>query len=302
MPTVQKIVDLARWLWYVTTSQYIDADAIEDFNNVYHDIENDIVRFVDEDYYYDIQYTDIVANQVEYIMPQSTSSISGFKKMKDISLKFVNDSHKVDSYVAWTKTVTLLTNYSDLTAGQTVTFVNKEGYLIWTDTVFAVIVPWLQFVLTTWVSLIQWNLLRFKTWVTYQKAKNISTSAFAMDEEFYRNNTPQYTPMYKIADKSIFIYPIGTENVTNWVKIYTIRDQVDLLITDVESAINIPRQYQNIIAHWMLPRIYQRRAMLNEKNAADISFIQKKDEAIKELTNRNISALQWNLPPLNNLS
>jgi len=59
----------------VSPSQYLDADALEDFNNVYHDLENDVVRYVDEDYYYDVQYADIIANQVEYVLPLTTSSI-----------------------------------------------------------------------------------------------------------------------------------------------------------------------------------------------------------------------------------
>ena len=91
MPTVQKVVDLARGLGYVNSTQYTDAEAVEDFNNVYHDLENDLVRYLNEDYYYDVQYADLIKDQTEYIVPLSTSAISGFKKITDIGLKYTND-------------------------------------------------------------------------------------------------------------------------------------------------------------------------------------------------------------------
>jgi hypothetical protein len=141
MSSVAQIISLARNQGNASIAQISDNLMLEFFNNVYHDLENDIVRYVNEDYYYDIQRADLNPNQIEYIIPQSTSSISGFKKMKDISLKYVNDSHRVDSYVAGTKTVTLQTSYSDLSLGMTVKFVNKEGYLIGTDTVATVSIP-----------------------------------------------------------------------------------------------------------------------------------------------------------------
>jgi hypothetical protein len=76
MPNVQDIVTLARQKAYVSASQYTDADAIVDFNIVYHKFENDLVRYVDDNYYYDVQYTDLIPNQTEYVIPLSTSTIS----------------------------------------------------------------------------------------------------------------------------------------------------------------------------------------------------------------------------------
>lgn len=99
MPSVAQVVGLARGFGYVTSTQYTDAEAVEDFNNTYHDLENDLVRYLNEDYYYDVQYADLIKDQTEYIVPLSTSAISGFKKITDIGLKYVNDGYNIDSYV-----------------------------------------------------------------------------------------------------------------------------------------------------------------------------------------------------------
>ena len=302
MPSVQQVVDLARSLAYTDSTQYTNAEAVEDFNNVYHDCENDLVRYLDEDYYYDIQYADLVANQPEYILPLSTSTISGFKKITDISVKYVNDGYNIYSYVVGTKTVVLTTSYSGLAAWQTVTFVNRYGYTIGTDTIATVVVPWLEFTLTTGIAVLSTSdMLQTKTGMEYYKMANVSTSNYDMDEDWYRNNQQAYSPFYKISDNSIRIYPVATENVTNGMKMYTIRDQIDLTIASWESAIKLPRQYHNIIAHGMVPRIYQRRGMINEKNDSEVAFSNRKDEMIKELSNRNVSALQGSLPPLRHL-
>lgn len=302
MPSVSQIIALARTQWNASVQQIDDNTMLDFFNNVYHDLENDIVRYVDEDYYYDIQYADLVANQIEYIIPQSTSSISGFKKLKDISLKFVNDSFRIDSYDTLTKEVILQWNYSDLSSGQTLKFTNKEWYLIGTDIVDTVIIPGIKFTITTWLNLSQWNCIKVFDGIEYIKAKSISTSNMSMDESIYRSQQAVYNAMYKISDKSIFIYPVATQNVTNWLKIYAIRDQVDLDLLATESEVNIPRQYHNYISMGMLPRMYQYRQMFNEKQLAEAKYADKKDDLLKDLSNRNSSPIEAGLPPLSYLS
>lgn len=299
---VQQIVNLSRQLAYTDSTQYTDAVAIEDFNNLYHDLENDIVRFVDEDYYYDIEYSDLVANQIEYPYPLSTSGISGMKKMKWLSIKYMDDSCRVSSYDNNTKVVELEQAYSWLVAGMTVKFTNKEWYVIHTDTVATINVAWLEFVLTTGsASLAAGNLLKYKDWIIYQRANNVSLDNFPMDEGYYRDTQPQYMPMYKISDKSLRIYPVSPIDVVNGIKIYIIRDQIDLTISATESDINIPRQYHNFIAYWMVPRIYQRRWMANESDRTQAVFDAKRDEMMKELSNRNISPVSTTLLPTKNL-
>jgi len=67
--TTSQIISRSRRLWSVDNSQYSDANALEDLNVVYHDLENDIVTKVRADFFWDFFKTDLVANQSEYVLP-----------------------------------------------------------------------------------------------------------------------------------------------------------------------------------------------------------------------------------------
>ena len=129
----------------------------------------------------------------------------------------------------------------------------------------------------------------------------MATANMSLDENRYRNNQSQYNPFYKISDYSIWIYPVSDQYVANGLKIYTIKDQIDVVLSWTESDIKIPRQYHNIIAYGMLPRIFQRRWQEAKSQAADVKFDKMRDEMIHELSNRNISPVSSSLPPLKNL-
>jgi len=90
--TTQNIIDRSRRLWYVDNSQYSDANALEDLNVVYHDLENDIVTKIREDFFWDFFTTDLVANQSEYILPTLIWDWwTRFEKWDWVSVKY-NDS------------------------------------------------------------------------------------------------------------------------------------------------------------------------------------------------------------------
>ena len=69
--TVADIIASARKLYNADASQRgcSDSDMLEYVNNIYHDIENEIVQFDSEDYFYQTWYTNTVAYQNRYIVP-----------------------------------------------------------------------------------------------------------------------------------------------------------------------------------------------------------------------------------------
>lgn len=89
---VQQIIDRARRLAYVDSTQYINATALEDFNIVYHDIENEIVS-LQEDFFWDIFKTDTtVINQTEYTLPADIwSGWTSLNKNIWVSIKYKAD-------------------------------------------------------------------------------------------------------------------------------------------------------------------------------------------------------------------
>ena len=90
--TVQEIIDKARRLCHVNSNQYEDADAIIDFNYIYHDLIEAAVNQVSEDYFWDIGYTDFVVNQSEYVVNKLDSTPDlDIKKIQNLSVRYSTD-------------------------------------------------------------------------------------------------------------------------------------------------------------------------------------------------------------------
>lgn len=84
---ITDIFDMGRELAYVTSSRYTNADLLKYANKRYQIIQNAIVNKVNENYFYDIFSANTVADQSEYTLKNSTSLLSGIKKMISVSIK-----------------------------------------------------------------------------------------------------------------------------------------------------------------------------------------------------------------------
>lgn len=85
---VQSIIDRARKLWYVSSNQYTDSMAIEDFNIIYNQIVNEIITRVNEDFFRDELLTTTVDFQSEYNID------SRVDKIKKLFVKYGVDDEK----------------------------------------------------------------------------------------------------------------------------------------------------------------------------------------------------------------
>lgn len=82
------------------------------------------------------------------------------------------------------------------------------------------------------------------------------------DLDWYKTNQPSTTPFYHIADDSYFIYPAPLEAVTDWIKIYWIKDLVDIDETTTEVNIfdgKIPTDYHYIVSYYIRYMYYMSR-------------------------------------------
>lgn len=94
----QNLVDRARRLAYVDSTQYSDTVAIEDLNIIYHDIENTIITEVSEDFFWDYFTADTVIWQEEYNLPTWLSgNYTSLYKSLAISVKYSADT----DYIKW---------------------------------------------------------------------------------------------------------------------------------------------------------------------------------------------------------
>lgn len=88
--SVAEIITFIRNITYCTTGELTDAELLPFINIAYHDIENKITRYVDEDYFWDRFYTDLVANQNEYTLKSGSSTARGMNKVKRVEIKYAD--------------------------------------------------------------------------------------------------------------------------------------------------------------------------------------------------------------------
>lgn len=84
---VQQIIDRARRLWYVSSNQYNDTQALEDFNIVRKKLWKILVQRVNEDFFFDILTTDLIADQSEYNLYDDTNNIE-VDKLQEVYVKY----------------------------------------------------------------------------------------------------------------------------------------------------------------------------------------------------------------------
>ena len=207
---VQSIINRARRLWYISSNQYTDAEALEDFNIVRSKLGKVINQRVDEDFFFDILTTDLIASQSEYNLFDDTNDIV-VDKLQDVYVKY------------------------DATAAQ------------------------------------------------HTKATLVDKDNLDKDLNWYAENQPQSNPIYYVADESVFVYPEGTA-VTGGLQYHATLKLNDLLITATEEEILIDAP--ELLADGMLPYIYQKRGLLNEKNDAKVSYENSVSEYIELLSDR----------------
>lgn len=135
----------------------------------------------------------------------------------------------------------------------------------------------------------------------YIKCERKEKATLSKDLEWYNETQSQLNPFYFIYDKSIFIYPAlpaGDDNVVKWIKLNAALTPIDLLIDWIEDDILLESAFHYILAEWMLPLIYQRRGLLNEKQAAQNSFDEQLTEMLIRLSDRTNWPTTFEMPNL----
>ncbi len=84
---VQQIIDRARRLGYVSSNQYNDTQAIEDFNIVRNKLWKIFVQRINEDYFFDVLTTDLIDSQTEYNLFDEANNIE-IDKLQEVYVKY----------------------------------------------------------------------------------------------------------------------------------------------------------------------------------------------------------------------
>ena len=139
---------------------------------------------------------------------------------------------------------------------------------------------------TDYIKLVPWNLHNLEK-----------------DLDWYKTNTPdtEWQAFYLIMENSLFIYPSPKEDVADWIKLYWIKDPIDLKITDEEADIPLPLEVQYLVPLAMTYHYWKSLKRINEKNDALNEYNNAKIEAKWILTNRIDTPLESEMPYIANL-
>lgn len=85
------------------------------------------------------------------------------------------------------------------------------------------------------------------------------------DRRFTEEVNEDKTPYWVIRDWSIFIYPIPTENIINWLRVEWKYIPLDLLITDTDSEIKLSVEYHNILLKGLNAAIFGEKQIYDKQ-------------------------------------
>lgn len=116
----------------------------------------------------------------------------------------------------------------------------------------------------TWLKRILDVYLKDSAW-EYEKIKSIDVDGIEEDEQYYTNTSQ---PFYSPRDGSIFIYPIPTTAVTQWLKCTWTYIPLDVTIATTSADVKLPEEYHPIIIKGMNMWVFDEKRLLNDKMEA----------------------------------
>lgn len=138
-------------------------------------------------------------------------------------------------------------------------------------------------------------------------AKQVDIRSLAYDWAWYLANQPASSPIYWIADKSLFLAPnfsvdTAGESGNAQIKLYGIKQEVDLASSGAESTILVPREYHpNVLVEGMKVYIYAHIGDEAKKKEQALEYKAQKDLMAAQLSDRDISTGQAAMPDDSNL-
>lgn len=104
------------------------------------------------------------------------------------------------------------------------------------------------------------------------------------DLSYYETAQPQTKPFFIIADNSYFIYPAPLQAVTSWIKVYWIKDLIDINKDTTEANIfdwKIDTSYHYVLALYIRYKYYMSRWV--DFKADKVEAKRDFDEALQEI-------------------
>jgi len=135
-------------------------------------------------------------------------------------------------------------------------------------------------------------------WIKYKatdkyfiKAERVNVANLEYWLDYYEKNQPKEKPFFYLSWNEISIYPTPTEDLIKGLKIEVIYQPLDLLITDTEDSIEIPKRFHRTIVSWMLPYVYAYKQQPQLEQMKLQEYLLAKQKFLKQLKNRNLDTV-----------
>jgi len=133
----------------------------------------------------------------------------------------------------------------------------------------------------------------------YVKADEMPEWDLQLPLDYYLEHASKWKPKFKFEWKSaITIYPQPDKDVEDWLHIMYAANTPDVVATDTEDDLTIPRQYIHIILMWM--SWDNAKAVNDIKNVMMFKqdYYQAMNEMLAEMADRYIQPTQYHTPNL----
>lgn len=140
--------------------------------------------------------------------------------------------------------------------------------------------------------------IKYKEDGGYHFADVFSTSTQEEDDTKLSTSIPESSPLYKISDYSINIYPTPTETVAGGLKVYGLYDPIPLTLATEEANIMVPPSHHWVITSHMRWLYYEAIKQENERSTAYNQALIDETRMVTELSNRTNGQIIQTAPSL----
>lgn len=179
----------------------------------------------------------------------------------------------------------------------------KEDYfwdIIWSDTT----VVWQsEYTIPAWLT---WNYkdlaktmaisIKYSSTTDYVKCEKQYQYQLTEDLDYYKTSQAQTSPFFFIADNSYFVYPAPLYAVADWLKIYWIKNLIDIDKDTTEANMfdwKIDTSYHYILAQYIRYKYYMSRWVDFKQDKLDAlnDFNEWLEELLDWLSQRDMSII-----------
>lgn len=283
------ILEQWRILGYIDSTQADDDQMIIWLNFVYKKFCAK-VKAINENYFYDRLYFDTVAYQNKYEFALPTAIVAAPNKALNIAIKY-----QADTYTSW--------------AASTV-------YALW-DKVMNNGYAYVCSVAHT--SGVSFDATKFtRIYENYADAREVDYSSnvnqyndVSIDPfiDRYWSNISLYNPVFTLTSSNasgasagnkmvLNLYPAVQTVIKDGIQVDYLKTIIDLLKTTLEADVLVERDYHEVLVMGLLPYIFQRKGMRQERIDAIADYKALEDQVLAEITDRVQSSTTVQSPNL----